>query len=78
MERGNSTPRGPFVSCLIANNIISKGCIYHIISVLDVMSNVPSIESVPVVSEFPEVIPNYLLVIPPEREIDFRNFSFAK
>ncbi|WMV41161.1 hypothetical protein MTR67_034546 [Solanum verrucosum] len=39
--------------------------------VMDVESKVPSLESVPVVSLFPEVFPDDLPDIPPEREIDF-------
>ena len=44
---------------------------YHIVRVMDVQSKVPSSESVPVVSEFPEVFPDDLPDIPPEWEIDF-------
>jgi len=51
--------------------MISKGCIYHIVRVIDVESETPSLESVPVVNEFPKVFPNDLPDIPPEREIDF-------
>ncbi|XP_049414730.1 uncharacterized protein LOC125877491 [Solanum stenotomum] len=68
---GNSIPRGQFVSCLKAREIISKRCIYHLVRVKDVESETPSLESVPVVNEFPEVFPDDLLGIPPEREIDF-------
>ena len=51
--------------------MIFKGCLYHIVRVQDLDSKIPPIESVPVVSEFPEVFPNDLLSIPPEWEIDF-------
>src|SRR5687767_907514 len=51
--------------------MISKGCIYHLVRVRDVESKVPSLESVPVVSEFPDVFPDDLPGIPPKREIDF-------
>src|SRR5687767_8837761 len=51
--------------------MISKGCIYHLVRVRDVKSEVPPLESVPVVNEFPDVFPNDLPGIPPEREIDF-------
>ena len=51
--------------------MISKGFVYHIIRVQDLGSVVPPIESVPVVSEFPEVFPNNLPGIPFEEEIDF-------
>ncbi|WMV18527.1 hypothetical protein MTR67_011912 [Solanum verrucosum] len=64
-------PKGQFVSYLKARNMISKGLIYHLVRVRDVDFETPTFESVPVVNEFPEVFPNNLLSIPPEREIDF-------
>ncbi|KAH0710889.1 hypothetical protein KY284_012316 [Solanum tuberosum] len=51
--------------------MISKGCIYHLVRVMDDESEAPSLESVPVVNEFLEVFPDDLPDIPPEREIDF-------
>ena len=51
--------------------MISKGCLHHIVRVRDLDSEIPLIESVPVVSEFPEVFPNDLPGIPPEWEINF-------
>ncbi|WMV25597.1 hypothetical protein MTR67_018982 [Solanum verrucosum] len=130
MERGNSTPKGQFLSCLKARKMISKGCIlsrpravvkttglevargpwevawtqvlaHHKskgpsrglpqtvvkttgrgdghelgavscqVRVRDVDSETPTLESVPVVNEFPKVFPNELPDIPLEREIDF-------
>ncbi|KAH0773395.1 hypothetical protein KY290_010532 [Solanum tuberosum] len=68
---GNSIPRGQFVFYLKARKMISKGCIYHIVRVMDVESETPSLESVPVVTEFSRVFPDDLPGIPPEREIDF-------
>ena len=51
--------------------MISEGCLYHIIRVQDLDSEIRPIESVPIVSEFPEFFPTYLPGIPREREIDF-------
>ena len=68
---GNSIPRGRFILCLKACKMISKGCIYHILKVKDVESETPPLESVPIVREFPEVFPDDLPGIPPEREIAF-------
>ena len=51
--------------------MISKGCLYHIVRVQNLESEVPPIESVPIVSEFSEVFPNDLHGIPPEREIEY-------
>ena len=67
----NSTPIGRIISCLKACKMISKGCLFHTVRVLNVDSEVPPVESVPVVNEFPEVFLNELPSIPPKREIDF-------
>ncbi|WMV25219.1 hypothetical protein MTR67_018604 [Solanum verrucosum] len=70
-KRGNFVPRGRIISCLKACKLISKGCLYHIVRVKDLESEIPSLESVPVVKDFLEVFPDDLPGIPPEREIDF-------
>ncbi|WMV25158.1 hypothetical protein MTR67_018543, partial [Solanum verrucosum] len=46
------------------------GCIYHIVRVRDVDSKVPSLELVPIIDEVPQIFPDGLPDIPPEREID--------
>ncbi|WMV19427.1 hypothetical protein MTR67_012812 [Solanum verrucosum] len=51
--------------------MISKRCIYHLVEVRDMDSETPTLESVPVINEFPKVFPNDLPCVPPEREIDF-------
>ena len=51
--------------------MISKGYLYHLVWVKDSILENPSLQSVPVVCEFPEVFPKDLLGVPPEREIDF-------
>ena len=51
--------------------MISKGYLYHIIWAKDSRHETPSLESVPVVCEFPEVILEDLLRVPLEREINF-------
>ena len=71
LKRGNSIPRGCIISCLKVCKMISKGCLYHIVRVQDSDSEYPPIESVPVMSELPEVFPNDFSCIPSERKIDF-------
>ncbi|XP_070054444.1 uncharacterized protein [Nicotiana tomentosiformis] len=51
--------------------MINKGCIYHLVRLTDIDAEAPTLESVPVVNEFPEVFPDELPGIPPYREIDF-------
>ena len=71
LKGGNSITRGRVISCLKAYKMISKGCIYHIVRVKDPGSEVPPIESVPIVRDFLEVFSNVFLGVPPKREIDF-------
>ncbi|XP_069145526.1 uncharacterized protein [Solanum lycopersicum] len=49
----------------------SRGYLYHLVRAKDSISKTPSLESVPVVSEFLEVFPKDLPGVPPEREINF-------
>ena len=58
MEGGNSIPSGRIISCLIACKMISKRFLCHIVTVQDLDSEIPPIESVPVVREFRKVFPN--------------------
>lgn len=51
--------------------MISKGYIYHIIQVQDSSLETPTLDSVSVACEFPNIFPNDLLGVPPEKEIDF-------
>ena len=51
--------------------MISKWCLYHIVRVHDLDSEIPLIKSVHVVREFLKMIPSDLPGISPEREIDF-------
>ncbi|XP_070018086.1 uncharacterized protein [Nicotiana sylvestris] len=67
----NVVPRGRFISYLKVVKMIKKGCIYHLIRVTDTNAEALSLESVPVVNEFPDVFPDELPGIPPNKEIDF-------
>ena len=51
--------------------MISKGYLYNIVIAHDQDSKIPSIESVPVLREFPKVFAIDLPGIPPKWEIDF-------
>jgi len=71
--KGSSlTPIDRFISYLKARKMISKGYLYHLVRVKDSRSESPTLESVPVVNEFPKVFPEDLLGVPPDREINFR------
>ncbi|XP_070055718.1 uncharacterized protein [Nicotiana tomentosiformis] len=66
----NVVPKGRFISYLKATKMINKGCIYHLVQVTDTTVEAPTLKFVPV-DEFPEVFPDELPRIPPDREIDF-------
>ncbi|XP_070025606.1 uncharacterized protein [Nicotiana sylvestris] len=69
--KGNTaSPRGKFISYLKARKMIRKGCIYHLVQVQDVEVESLTIRSIPVVNKFPDVFPDELLDLPPEREKD--------
>ena len=63
--------RGQIISCLKACSMIAKGCLYHVVRIMDLEFETYSIELVPLVREFPEVFPNDLPRDPPERQIEF-------
>ena len=64
-------PKGRYISYLKARKVVSKGCIHRLVRVNDSSIGVPSLQSVPIVNEFPEIFPNDLPRVPLEREIDF-------
>ncbi|XP_070049937.1 uncharacterized protein [Nicotiana tomentosiformis] len=70
-KRDNVVLNGRFISYLKATKMINKGCIYHLVRVTDTDAEAPTLESVPVVNEFPEVFPDELPGILQDREIDF-------
>ena len=57
-KEGNSIPRGHVISRLKACRMITKGCLYHIVRFKYLTTEIPPIESVHVVMEFPKVFPN--------------------
>ncbi|KAI3678513.1 hypothetical protein L6452_37808 [Arctium lappa] len=63
-------------SCLIsmikAKRCLVKGCVGFLVYVIDAKKEKKGLESVPVVSEFPEVFPEDLTTLPPDRQVDFR------
>ncbi|XP_070056990.1 uncharacterized protein [Nicotiana tomentosiformis] len=64
-------PKGKFISYLKDRKMITNGCLYHLVQVQDAEVKPPTLQSVLVVSEFPDVFLDELPVIPPDREIEF-------
>ncbi|XP_070040992.1 uncharacterized protein [Nicotiana tomentosiformis] len=70
--KGNtSSPRDRFISHLKARKMIIKGCIYHLVRVQDMEVESPTIQSIHMVNELPDVFPDELPGLPPKREIMF-------
>ncbi|XP_070010713.1 uncharacterized protein [Nicotiana sylvestris] len=55
----------------LSHEVDYKGCIYHLVRVTNTDAEAPTLESVSVVNESPDVFPDELPGIPPDREIDF-------
>ncbi|XP_070011111.1 uncharacterized protein [Nicotiana sylvestris] len=59
------------ISFLKSPHMVNKGCDTYLAHVRDVSIDTPSVESVPVVRDFPNVFPADLPSMPPDRDIDF-------
>ncbi|XP_070005680.1 uncharacterized protein [Nicotiana sylvestris] len=59
------------VSFLKAHCMVEKGCDAYLAYVRDVSIDNPSVDSIPVVRDFPDVFPVVLSGMPPDRDIDF-------
>ncbi|XP_022146110.1 uncharacterized protein LOC111015405 [Momordica charantia] len=59
------------VSALKARRLLQNGAWGYLANVVDISKTPPSIDSVHVVREFPDVFPNDLPGLPPVRELDF-------
>ena len=59
------------ISAISDRCLLQKGCKGYLAHVVDTRSSEVGLEDVPVVREFPDVLPDDLSGLPPEREIDF-------
>ncbi|WRX12110.1 hypothetical protein QQP08_004597 [Theobroma cacao] len=59
------------ISTLKALKLVLKGYPAHLAHVIDISREEPKLENVPVVSEFPDVFPDELPRLPPDREFEF-------
>ena len=62
-------PRCRIISCLKDCQMISKGCLHHIVRFYDLYSEIPLNKSIDVAREFPEVFPNDLPGIPQDEKL---------
>ncbi|XP_019256463.1 PREDICTED: uncharacterized protein LOC109234874 [Nicotiana attenuata] len=59
------------ISYVKARRMVEKGCLAYLAYVRDSSAEVPPIDSVPIVREFPDVFPSDLPGMPPDRDINF-------
>lgn len=67
--KGVSFPTMINMSC--AKRMINRGCIAFLATVVDVSNERPTLESIPIVREFPDVFSPDLPGLPLDREIEF-------
>ncbi|XP_070010085.1 uncharacterized protein [Nicotiana sylvestris] len=70
-QHGSGCPFSMVISFLKAQRMVGRGCLSYLAFARDVGAETPSIDSVPVVREFPDVFPTDLPAMPPDRDIDF-------
>ena len=59
------------ISAAIARKMVLKGCEAYLAYVIDTVKARPSVSNIPTVSDFPDVFPEELSGLPPQREIEF-------
>ena len=65
-----SGPASNIISAMQARRFIRKGCEAVLALVLDSKRGQVNLEDIPVIKEFPDVFPEQLSGLPPEREVD--------
>ena len=60
------------ISMIRAQKCMHQGCRAYLAYVVDIAPKPKELEDVPVVCQFPDVFPDDLPVMPPEREVEFR------
>ncbi|KAJ9544987.1 hypothetical protein OSB04_024694 [Centaurea solstitialis] len=68
-KRNKSTS---LISVIKANRCIRKGCVWFMAYVVDSKKDKLEVKDVEVVRDYPEVFPEDLVSLPPDREIEFR------
>ena len=59
------------ISATVARKMVQKGCEAYLAYVIDTVKARPSVSDIPTVSDFPDVFPEELPGLPPQREIEF-------
>ena len=59
------------ISTATSRTMVRKGCEAYLAYVIDTVKQRPSVSDIPIVSDFPDVLPEELPGLPPHREIEF-------
>ncbi|XP_074346574.1 uncharacterized protein LOC141685367 [Apium graveolens] len=60
-----------FLTMIQAKRLLRQGCEGYLAHVIDRSKETPNIGSIPIVSEFPDIFPDELPGLPPDRQIEF-------
>lgn len=61
----------PIIPTMKAQKILNKGCTGYLASIVDLQDEESSLDKIPIACEFPDVLPDDLLGLSPDREIEF-------
>ncbi|XP_055824368.1 uncharacterized protein LOC129892857 [Solanum dulcamara] len=69
--QGERSLTSNIISVVVARKMVKKGCEAYLAYIFDTRLESPSLEDIPVVCKFPDVFPENLFGLPPEREVEF-------
>ncbi|KAL0405987.1 UNVERIFIED_CONTAM: Retrovirus-related Pol polyprotein from transposon.6 [Sesamum latifolium] len=64
------------ISAIEARRLILEGCEAYLANVIDTKMDIPTLQEIPIMINFPEVFPDDLPVLPPQREVGFTIETF--
>jgi hypothetical protein len=70
-ENGQVRPRVPLISAVKARKLLWTGCEGFLAAVVEQGRKGPVVDDIPVVKDFPDVFPEELPGLPPDREVEF-------
>ena len=54
-----------------AKRLLRQGCEAYLAHVVDTKKEIPILDEIPIVREFPDIFPEELPGLPPDREVEF-------
>ncbi|XP_055819235.1 uncharacterized protein LOC129888003 [Solanum dulcamara] len=70
-QQGERSLSSNIISAALAKRMIRQGCSVYLSHIIDTRVESPILKDIPTVCDFPEVFPENLLGLPPEREVEF-------